>query len=300
MFPAILTTCLFSISAVAAARTTRALGGIQANFWRICLATILLGLWAHTFGQGLQGPALPFFLLSGCIGFGIGDLALYQAFPILGSRLCMIMVHCLAAPLSAAVEWAWLGTKLTPLQMGCSALILVGVAVALAPKEHLHLPPKVLLWGITCGLIAACGQGMGAVISRKAYMVVHNSDQVLDGITAAYQRIWGGVAIAAAGYFLWRYKTNGRNAEEPFASKFARSYKWLFLNAVAGPALGVACYQWALSNTPSGIVLPIVALTPLTIIPLSRRFEGEKPTARSLAGGVIAVIGVVILRWVTP
>jgi drug/metabolite transporter (DMT)-like permease len=300
MLPAILTTCLFSLSAVAAARTTRLLGGFQANFWRICLATALLALWAHTFGQGLQGPALPYFLLSGCIGFGIGDLALYQAFPILGSRLCMIMVHCLAAPLSATVEWAWLGTKLTPPQIACMVVILLGVAVALAPKEHLHLKPSLLAWGLTCGLIAACGQGMGAVVSRKAYMVVHESDQTMDGITAAYQRIWGGVAIAAGGYFFWRWRSRQSSTpQDSFANDFKRAYKWLFLNATAGPALGVACFQWALSYTPSGIVLPIVALTPLTIIPLSRKFEGEKPTPRSLAGSVIAVVGVVGLRLIT-
>ena len=46
----------------------------------------------------------------------------------------------------------------------------------------------------------------------------------------------------------------------------------------------------------SGVVLPIVALTPLVIIPFSRYVEGERPTLRSLAGGVVAVVGVVVLR----
>lgn len=300
MLPAILTTLFFSVSAVAAARMTRLLPPVEANLWRICLATTLLGLWAHSFGQGFGGVSLPYFLLSGCVGFGIGDLFLYQAFPILGSRLCMIMVHCLAAPISATVEWAWLGTKLTPAQVGSTMLILVGVAVALAPKEHLHLKPRTLLWGIFCGLIAACGQGGGAVISRKAYFVLSAAHESVDGVTAAYQRIWGGVFVAMGGYLLWRWRGEGRAREqEPFGKKLRRAYKWVLLNAFAGPALGVACFQWALSYTPSGIVLPIVALTPLAIIPLSRKFEGEKPSARSLAGGLIAVGGVVCLRLIT-
>jgi drug/metabolite transporter (DMT)-like permease len=45
----------------------------------------------------------------------------------------------------------------------------------------------------------------------------------------------------------------------------------------------------------SGVVLPIVALTPLVIIPFSRFVEGERPSKRSLLGGVIAVIGVIVL-----
>ncbi len=66
-------------------------------------------------------------------------------------------------------------------------------------------------------------------------------------------------------------------------------------NAISGSALGVSCFQWALKTTPTGIVLPIVATTPLVIIPFSRYIEGERPTARSLWGGVVAVIGAVVL-----
>jgi drug/metabolite transporter (DMT)-like permease len=33
----------------------------------------------------------------------------------------------------------------------------------------------------------------------------------------------------------------------------------------------------------------------MTVIPLSRWIEGERPTRRSLIGGIIAVVGVAIL-----
>jgi drug/metabolite transporter (DMT)-like permease len=299
MLPALLTTLLYSISAVAASRMTRILGGIEANFWRILLATSILGVGAHTLGWGFAGVALPWFLLSGFIGFGIGDLALYQALPILGSRLSMIMVHCLAAPLSAAVEWYWLGTVLKPIEMLCSLVILAGVAIALSPEDHLHLPAKVLLFGVTCGIIAACGQGFGAVISRKAYIVASAAGQDIDGMTAAYQRIWGGVAIAIISFVIWKVRTRNRELLPGQAGpkeRLKKSAGWLILNCFAGPALGVSCFQWALKTTPTGIVLPIVALTPLTIIPLSTWIEGERPSRRSLFGGLLAVAGVVALR----
>ncbi|MGV3773728.1 MAG: EamA family transporter, partial [Verrucomicrobiales bacterium] len=86
MLPAFLTTILFSISGVSAGKMTRILGGVEANFLRIILATSLLAIWAHTFGQGLTGASQPYFLLSGLLGFGVGDLALYQALPRIGSR----------------------------------------------------------------------------------------------------------------------------------------------------------------------------------------------------------------------
>jgi drug/metabolite transporter (DMT)-like permease len=75
----------------------------------------------------------------------------------------------------------------------------------------------------------------------------------------------------------------------------ARNYVWIVVNAVCGAVIGVSCYQWALATTPSGIVLPIVATTPLVIIPFSYLLEGERPSRRSLAGGAIAVAGAVAL-----
>lgn len=75
----------------------------------------------------------------------------------------------------------------------------------------------------------------------------------------------------------------------------ARIWPWVVMNAISGPAVGVGCYQWALARHGTGVVLPIVALTPLVIIPFSRYVEGEQPRKRSLAGGFIAVIGVFLL-----
>ena len=75
------------------------------------------------------------------------------------------------------------------------------------------------------------------------------------------------------------------------------AWKWLIANATIGPAIGVGFMQFALAKAPTGIVLPIIPLAPLTIIPFSKRFEGEQPTARSIIGGAIAVAGVVGLRF---
>ena len=84
-------------------------------------------------------------------------------------------------------------------------------------------------------------------------------------------------------------------------SKINPSQLWtlIVVNALAGPTLGVSCYQWALKTTPTGVVLPIVAMTPIVIIPFARVMEGERPTLRSLIGAVIAVMGVVALTLVS-
>src|SRR5258706_407127 len=181
MFAALLTTVLFSISGVAANRTSRILGGAEANFWRILLAALFLAVLANTFGAGLAGPAIKTFFVSGIVGFGIGDLALYQAFPRLGSRLSIMLVHCLAAPFAAIAEWFWLGNRITAPEATCGAIILLGVAIALTPSEHFHLPRRTLLIGIAMGTIAALGQGFGAVLSRKGYEICRAANFKIDG-----------------------------------------------------------------------------------------------------------------------
>ena len=107
MFASFLTTILFSLSVIFAARSARMIGGARANLARISIATCLLGIYALTFGQGLRGASLPWFFLSGVIGFGLGDLALFGALLRIGPRLSILLTQCLAAPIAALAEWAW-------------------------------------------------------------------------------------------------------------------------------------------------------------------------------------------------
>jgi drug/metabolite transporter (DMT)-like permease len=308
MLAAFITTILFSVSAVSGSRSSRVLGGTEAHFWRLCFATFLLGLWAYTFGGALLGMAFPIFFVSGCVGFGISDLALFQTLPRLGSRLSVMFGSCLASPIAMLIEWLWLGTRLSPGQLLCSFTILTGVAIALTPGHHLSISRKQWGWGIFFGLLAASGQGFGAVLSRKAYAVALQAHENIDGLTAAYQRIVGGMAVTIPAFLVVKRTafaqtlTDGAGDRETRTlekrAAWRKALPWVLLNGLAGPALGVACYQWALKNYPTGVVLPIVAITPLVIIPFSTYLEGERPTWRSLLGGLIAVVGAVALAFV--
>jgi drug/metabolite transporter (DMT)-like permease len=301
MLASILTTLLFAVSAVCATRSTRLLGSLPANFWRLIVATLLLAMWAHSFGQGLRGPALFVFLVSGLIGFGLGDLALYLAYPRLGSHLTILLAQCLAAPFGAAIEWLWLGTSLTIPQMFWGVCILSGVMLAVAPRKLGLNRQAMSFLGVAAGVFAALGQAGGAVLSRKAFAVADAAGYSIDGLTAAYQRILAGLALVGLVYLgsVLFPATAANRAVVPGGGRVlldkVRLQKparfWVVLNGLSGPALGVGCYQWALAHTPSGIVLPIVATTPLAVIPLVFFLEGEKPSARSLLGGLLAVVG---------
>ncbi len=298
MFASLLTTVFFSLSAIFATRSIKAVGSTTANLGRLGLALVFLGLYAHTVGVGLGGAGLNWFLLSGVIGMGLGDLALFAALPRLGSRLTVLMCQCLAVPIAMQAEWMWMSTRLTGPQILWAFIILVGVAVALMPSRR--DPPKVPVTrlGLLFGFLAAVGQGLGAVVSRHAYEVTTAAGMSIDGISAAYQRIAGGLLITGA-YFVLRWLAQRRSVPAaPTTQRRGRGWWFVLANALCGPTLGVSCYQWALATTPSGIVLPIVATTPLVIIPLTAWLEGDRPTRRSVLGGVIAVAGVVALTLV--
>ena len=104
MLAAWLTTVLFSLSVVCGHRSAKLIGGTEANFWRLSCATAFLSIWAFGFGIGLGGIGFPVFFLSGILGIGLGDVALFQTLPRLGSRLSLVVVQCLTAPFGALID----------------------------------------------------------------------------------------------------------------------------------------------------------------------------------------------------
>lgn len=294
MVPSFLTIILFSLSAVSGRRLALHLHGTKANLLRLCLGAMMLGTFSHLFGFGLGGVAFPWLFVSGCVGFGLGDLALFQSYPRLGARRAVVMSLCLAAPMATLIEWAWLGYAPTLAQAGYAVLILAGVGLALLPHEDSDEPMHHLRAGVLFGLVAAFGQGFGAVLSRKAYAVAAEHGQafagVSDGLNAAYQRMLGGIVVS--GLFLV-YLRLAHKPDDKRPDNWSKAWRLLIFNSLCGPTLGVTCFQWALMTTPTHIVLPIVATTPLAVIPFAHFLDGDRVTKRAIFGGVLAVGGVI-------
>ena len=304
MFASFLTTIFFSISVICGHRSAKIIGGSSANFWRLVCATIFLSVWAFgwalLFGTAVFGPTFPLLFLSGAIGIGVGDVALFQALPRLGPSLTMLLTRCLAPPFAALIEWYWLGTKLTGMQIVYGLVILVGVGIYLAPANNPHLTRKAILPGLLFSILAALGDAVGVVISRKAYVSLEALHGTIDGGTAAFQRILGGLLVAGIGLVIAKWHTSKNKVVlpddkpvMPSREKWRKAIPWIIANSFAGQTLGVSCYQLALQTTKSGIVLPIVATTPLVAMPLAYVIDKEKITLHSVIGGIIAVAGLV-------
>lgn len=301
MVAAILTTVLWSFSVLFASRSSKIVGPMKANVSRLLVAMLLLGTWAHVWGGGLSGAGLPWFLLSGFIGFGLGDIALFGALPRIGPRLAVLLTHCLAAPIAGVSEYFLLGTSPTMTELVCGGIILTGVGLALAPDSpspsDIPAHPTSFRVGILFGIGSALGQAMGAVFSRRGNAEALLSGTSVDGGTAAYQRIIAGVATTLI--FWWILNRAGRPQEENHPKEaWKEAAPMIIGNALSGPTIGVACFQWALLTTPSAKVLPIVATSPLVTMGLAWLMEKRRPKNRAILGGLIAVMGAVGLAWI--
>jgi drug/metabolite transporter (DMT)-like permease len=155
--------------------------------------------------------------------------------------------------------------------------------------------------GILFGIMAALGGALGSVMIRKGYAVARAANEFPDAGTTGYQRVLGGLFVQSL--ILLAVKGRARRgileAENARVSrdKWRRMWPWVLGNSLAGQTLGVTCMQWALETTPTGIVTAIIATTPIVMLPLTRVMDGEHITFRPLAGGGIAVTGVIGLAF---
>ena len=192
------------------------------------------------------------------------------------------------------IEYFGMGSKLVLAQICVAALILLVIPLALIRSERLNLPRGQMVLGDIAGVIGGFGTAFGAVLGGKGFALCDGAGMDMDGGTAAYQRMIG--ATIAGGAVLLLVKHNSPQSSVVFSSlgdKWRRAWPWVLANAVAGQALGVSFFQLALKTAPTGVVLPIVAMTPLVVIPFSRFFDNERPSFRAILGSVIAVAGVV-------
>lgn len=299
MFPALLATGFFSLAGVCATQSARIFGPLRGNLGRLLVAVVGLGLWAHTGGGGLGGGRRELLALAGALGFGAGGWCMFQAFPRLGSTLSLLVVECAAALFAIALGWWFLGAALTVPQGGLALLILVGVGVALGPYR---LPPasrRTRLVGVLFATLAAGGQGLSWTLTKAVFIDLRQAGVALDELTAAYQRLLGGLVVALALFLAHHLAARWRpdqNSDPPLAGIRLAQWGWIPANALAGPILGVTCMLWALRQVDNpGLVQAVVATATLFTVPLARRLEQRTFRLPYFAGTALALTAVAML-----
>ncbi|MGD0019638.1 MAG: EamA family transporter [Candidatus Limnocylindrales bacterium] len=307
MIGAVLTALFFGVTPVCANRAIKLIGFVRANVLRLSFAVVVMAIWAFSFGQGLGGESL-LFAGAGVIGFGVGGLSLLAALPRLGAPLASLIEESAAAPVAAVVAWVWYADRLTPGQIGFSAIILVGVVVGLLPYLR-GAASKGARLGIALALLAALAQGVSFAMTRRGLLLMKAAHTPPDTITVAFQRLVGGFVVAVVVFlvarWIWRRRwgfTGGdgriRSILASDGSITARPLFWAGLNSLFGPILGVTCTVWAQQSLQPGVVQAIAAMAPLISVPFARWLEGHRPPRLYYLGAVIAIAGLVLVNVV--
>ena len=293
MIYALLTALCWSFAGFGSSRIARHFGSAPANGLRLFFSAILLALLALARSELRNVPGMALFALGGMMHLTLGDIALFAAYRRLGPRLGVLIVASLAPPAAMAVEWIALGTTLQMDQLLCTLAILCSVGFAVAPRERMHLTAPELRIGIITGIVAALGQGVGLAINRMAYARVATAGLEISPILPALLR----VSAAALGVWLWiafRHMAGHsplRRPDELIPHKRVEGHPWLWMavSTLLGPVAGMLFLMKASETAPSVLVQATLATLPVFMMPVAWWLDGNAPSKRSAAAGLVAV-----------
>lgn len=295
---AIVVSILWTANSILFTVAGKRIGALSVNAIRTLIAVGLLVV-THIIILGtilpLANQAQWFWMaVSGIVGLGIGDLALFSAFVMIGPRKSLLLM--MLAPICSAIfGYIILGEALALVAIAGIAITLTGIVIVIVEKEEKSedsaLTRKQKTRGIFLGVIGGVGQGISLVFSKYGMVTVADNPAVpLDSLSATLIRM-----IAAAAFILIYAAVTRRSSELVRAVKDARGIKLTSAGAVIGPFLGVWLSMVAVTYVEAGIAQTLMSLMPVFIIPPLWFLYRERTTWRGILGAAIAVIGVAIL-----
>ena len=278
---------------------SKRLGNLTLNVLRMALALVFsLVLFGVVTGNplpaGASTEAAGWMLLSGLVGYVIGDFCLFQCYIIIGSRYGQLFMTL--APLAAALmAWVTLGQQLRTVSILAMLVTLLGIAISVLGRgEHHKVSLKLPLNGVLFAIGAAVCQGVGLVLSKigmdhyeTSMMIESGMPEWLVPFSANFYRCLAGII----GFSVLLYYRDGM---EPLreAMRDKKGLSVATATTIFGPFVGVGFSLMAVQYTAAGIASTLMAMTPIIILLPSYWLFHEKITWRAVVGAVISVVGV--------
>lgn len=277
---------------------SKRMGNVTLNFTRMAIALIFSAIlfWIVT-GTPLPAKASTeaylWMMLSGLVGYVIGDFCLFQCYIIIGSKFGQLFMTL--APITAAImAWITLGQELRPTAILAMAVTLIGIAITVLGRgDNNHkLSLKLPLNGVLFAIGAAVCQGVGLVLSKigmdhyEASMATPCQEWILPFYANVFRCIAGIVGFALLLKFREGFGSLRRNITDRTSMTVAT------LTTIFGPFVGVGCSLLAVQYTSAGIASTLMALTPIIIILPAWWLFKQPITLKSVIGALISVAGV--------
>ena len=275
---------------------SKRMGNLVLNVLRMMLA-LVFGMAMFWIVAGSPLPlagswqAYGWLLLSGLVGYVVGDYCLFQCYIIIGSRFGQLFMTL--APLAAALTaWLALGEQMTLASMAAMAITLTGIAISvLGRDEEHHVSLKLPLNGVLFAIAAAVCQGIGLVLSKIGMNYYQESvGQELLWLLPFSSNFFRCIA-GLAGFTLMLYLREGLTPLRT-ALHDAKGFSTAVLTTIFGPFVGVGFSLMAVQYTGAGIASTLMALTPIIIILPSYWLYHQPITQKGVIGAIISVVGV--------
>ena len=278
---------------------SKRLGNLTLNVLRMALALVFsLVLFGFATGTplpaGVSAEAAGWMLLSGLVGYVIGDFCLFQCYIIIGSRYGQLFMTL--APLSAALmAWITLGQQMKMMSIVAMLVALFGIGISVLGRgEHHKVSLKLPLNGVLFAIGAAVCQGVGLVLSKVgmdhydlATLADLGTPEWLVPFSANFYRcIAGFIGFSILLY----YRDEMGLFREAMHDKKGLSVA--MATTIFGPFVGVSFSLMAVQYTAAGIASTLMAMTPIIILLPSYWLFHEKITWRAVLGAIISVFGV--------
>lgn len=286
---ALTTAVCWTFTAIAFESAGKKVGSLSVNIIRLVIAFALLSIFTFfTRGIGFPIDATStnwfWLLISGLIGFVIGDLFLFQAYVLIGSRISLLIMSAVP-PIAAITGFFLMGERITLLGMLGMTITIGGIALVILSrsadekKVKLSHPAKGLLYAF----IGALGQSFGLVFSKFG-MGNYNP------FAATQIRI---IAALVGFCIIITVSKRWKEIAASFQDKIA--IRNISIGSFFGPFIGVSFSLLAVQHTSTGIVSTITSISPILIIPASIMIFKEKVLPKEIVGAMICLIGVSLL-----
>ena len=278
---------------------SKRLGNLTLNVLRMGLALVFsLVLFGVVTGNplpaGASAEAAGWMLLSGLVGYVIGDFCLFQCYIIIGSRYGQLFMTL--APLAAALmAWITLGQQMNGMSIIAMIVTLLGISISVLGRgEHHKVSLKLPLNGVLFAIGASVCQGVGLVLSKigmdhyeASMMAEAGMPEWLVPFSANFYRCIAGII----GFSLLLYFRQGM-APLLEAMHDKKGLSVATATTIFGPFVGVGFSLMAVQYTAAGIASTLMAMTPIIILLPSYWLFHEKITWRAVLGAIISVFGV--------
>ncbi|MBR1804448.1 MAG: DMT family transporter [Muribaculaceae bacterium] len=276
---------------------SKRMGNLTLNVMRMGVTLIfsMLLFWAMT-GSPLPAhasrEAYLWMMLSGLVGYVIGDYCLFQCYIIIGSKFGQLFMTL--APIAAAITaWITLGQQMRPQGILAMAVTLAGIAITVLGRgDHHKVSLKLPLNGVLFAIGAAVCQGVGLVLSKIGmnHYEVSISTHAATWMLPFFANFFRSIAGIIGFLLLMRFKGGFQSLRHNVTDRISLSTA--VTTSVFGPFVGVGCSLLALQYTGAGIASTLMALTPIIIILPARWLFHQPITARSVLGAAISCLGV--------